>query len=131
MRLNLPRASIRLLALAMPLFVAACGSGKTRPDAVPAGDIPYSFDVTVEALKDGQFEYNEAPLTSQDLRSALNYRKEIGQPMSTLLLRRSEKQSVKDGHIVAIAGMSVALGFRAWVEERGEINEIRTTTKGE
>lgn len=130
MRLNLPRASIRLLTLAALLLVAACAS-KTRPDTATTADVPSSFDVTVEALADGQFEYNEAPLTSQDLRSALNYRKEIGQPMSTLLLKRSQKQKVRDPHIVAIAQMSVDLGFRAWVEQKHEIGEIRATTKSE
>ncbi len=128
---NLVRACLRLLVPSLLLFLAACGGGKARPDVANATDVPMSFDVVVYAQKDGQFDYNEAPLTYQDLRSALNYRKEVGEPMATLLLKRSEKQSVKDAHVVAVARISVDLGFRAWVEEKGDISEIRTTTKGE
>ena len=88
-----------------------------------------TFDVTILAEKDGQFDYGDVPFTGQDLRSALNYRKEEGLPMDTVLLKRSEKQSVKDAHVVWIARLSVDLKFKAYVEEDGEINEIQTTTK--
>ena len=83
------------------------------------------------ATKDGQFDYLDAPLTPQDLRAALNYRKEQTLPMSTVLLKRGEKEKVKDVHIVALARIAVALGFTAYVMEDGEINEIRTTTTKE
>jgi hypothetical protein len=130
MRLAVPNRPLRLLALVFSVLVlAACGRG-TKPDtAHVAGDIPSSFDVTLTADKDDQFDYQEAPFTAQDLRSALNYRKEQSLPMATVLLKRGEKQKVSNTHIVALARMAVDMEFKAYVEEKGEINEIRTTTK--
>ncbi len=123
---------LRLLALVLPtLILAACASG-TRTDASRAAvNAPSSFDVNLVAEKEGQFDYQDVPLTPQDLRAALNYRKEQGLPMKTLLLKRGEKNRIKDTHIVAIARIAVALGITAYIEEKGEINEIRATTKAE
>ena len=87
--------------------------------------------MTLIAEKDGQFDFQDVPLTAQDLRAALNYRKEQGLPMKTLLLKRGEKNRIKDSHIVALARIAVALEFTAYLEEKGEINEIRATTKAE
>ena len=123
---------LRLLALAvLVLVLAACAHG-TRTDAARAAvNAPASFDVTLTAEKDNQFDYQNVPLTAQDLRAALNYRKEQGSPMKTLLLKRGEKNRIKDSHIVALARIATALEFTAYIEEKGEINEIRATTKAE
>ena len=123
---------LRLLALVvLTLILAACARG-TRTDAARAAvNAPSSFDVTLIAEKEGQFDFQEVPLTPQDLRAALNYRKEQGLPMKTLLLKRGEKNRIKDTHIVALARIAVALGITAYIDEKGEINEIRTTTKAE
>ncbi|MBL0165030.1 MAG: hypothetical protein IPP82_15650 [Xanthomonadales bacterium] len=123
---------LRLLALVvLAVIVAACSRG-TRSDAARAPvNAPASYDVTLTAEKDGQFDYQNVPLTAQDLRAALNYRKEQGLPMKSLLLKRGEKNRVKDSHVVALARIAVALEFTAYIEEKGEINEIRATTKAE
>ena len=123
---------LRLLALVvLTLILAACARG-TRTDAVRAAvNAPSSFDVTLVAEKEGQFDYQDVPLTPQDLRAALNYRKEQGLPMKTLLLKRGEKNRIKDTHIVSLARIAVALGITAYIDEKGEINEIRATTKAE
>ena len=123
---------LRLLALVLlSLILAACARG-TRTDAARAAvNAPSSFDVTLVAEKEGQFDYQDVPLTPQDLRSALNYRKEQGLPMKTLLLKRGEKNRIKDTHIVSLARIAVALGITAYIDEKGEINEIRATTKAE
>jgi hypothetical protein len=132
MRLFVSIRAMRLLALVMAVVVlGACARG-TRSDAARAPvNAPATFDVTLIATKDGQFDYLDAPLTPQDLRAALNYRKEQSLPMATVLLKRGEKEKVKDVHIVALARIAVALGFAAYVMEDGEINEIRTTTTNE
>lgn len=123
---------LRLLALVLiAVVLSACARG-TRTDAARAPvNAPSSFDVTLIAEKEGQFDFQDVPLTPQDLRAALNYRKEQNLPMQTILLKRGEKNRIKDTHIVALARMALALGFTAYVEEKGEINEIRTTTKTE
>lgn len=133
MRWFVPNRVLRLMTLVSVAFVvAACGGRGAKSDINQvAEDIPTSFDVTLTAEKDGQFDYQEVPFTAQDLRSALNYRKEQSLPMSTVLLKRGEKQNVKSTHIVALASISAALGFKAYSEEKGVISEIRTITKSQ
>lgn len=122
---------LRLLALVfLAVVLAACSSRGSRSDAArAAANAPSSFDVTLIAEKDDQFDYQNVPLTAQDLRAALNYRKEQGLPMKTVLLKRGEKNRIKDSHIVALARIAVALGFTSYIENKGVINEIETTTK--
>ncbi len=129
MRLAVPHLPSRLLLLScLLLTLVACGSG-SKPGNVRPENVPASFDVVLIAGKDDQFDYMEAPLTAQDLRGALNYRKEEGKPMATVLLKRGEKQKVKDSHVVALARIAVDLRFKAFIEEKdGSISEIRTTT---
>ena len=130
-QLAIPRP-LRLLALVVLAVVVAACSRDSRSDAARGPVVtPASYDVTLIAEKDGQFDYQDVPLTAQDLRAALNYRKEQGLPMKTLLLKRGEKNRIKDSHIVALARIAVALEFTAYLEEKGEINEIRATTKAE
>lgn len=119
---------ILLLVLVAVALVACARGRKTDANLAPVV-VPPTFDVTLVAAKEGQFDYQEVPLTPQDLRAALNYRKEQSLPMATVLLKRGEKQAVKDLHIVALARIAVALGFTAYIEDDGEINEIRSTTK--
>lgn len=123
-------SSWKLLALvAAAVLLAACGKGRTKADFVPSEDIPAGFDVTLLADKDNQFDYDGAPLTVEDLRSALRYRKDESLPMSTVLLKRGEKQKVKNEHIIALARIAYQMGFKAYMEEDGQISEIRAQLK--
>lgn len=126
-------SELRRFRLAILVFfafaLAACAHGtKTDANLAPV-EVPPNFDVTLVAAKEGQFDYQNVPLTPEDLRAALNFRKEQSLPMATVLLTRGEKQPVKDTHIVALARVAVALGFKAFVDDDGEINEIRSTVK--
>ncbi len=104
---------LRLLALVfLAVVLAACSSRGSRSDAArAAANAPSSFDVTLIAEKDDQFDYQQ------------------GLPMKTVLLKRGEKNRIKDSHIVALARIAVALGFTSYIENKGVINEIETTTK--
>lgn len=120
---------LRLLALFIIAVVLAACAHHTRSDAVPASDTAaMSFDVTLVAEKDDQFDFQHVPLSAEDLRAALNYRKEQGQPMQTVLLKRGEKNRIKDSHIVGLARIAVALGFTAFIDNKGEIQKIDTST---
>ena len=116
-----------LFALLACLLLGAC-AGRARPNTVAAPDVPASFDLTVRADKDGQFDLDGATLAAEDLTGHLNYRKESGQPVQTLLLRPGEKQKVTDRHIGQIYRIHSELKIRTFVMEKegGEISEIRS-----
>ena len=126
---NRPLSLLGLVVFALVLGACARGT-KTEASLAPV-NLPASFDVTLIAAKEGQFDFMDVPLAPQDLRAALNYRKEQSLPMATVLLKRGEKERIKDAHIVALARISVAIGFTAYIEEEGEINEIRSTVSPE
>ena len=123
------RRSGPLLVLLLALLLIGGCFKQTRPgEEFSTADIPSSFDVTITAAKDGQFEYNDVPLTSVDLKDAMRYRKDQLQPLSTVLLQRGEKQRVTDSYIATIARLSHELGFRAFIKDKEGISEIRTST---
>ncbi len=120
-------APARFLALALFAFLlTACGGRAIKPEEVAqAGDVPSSFDVTILADKDNQFDFDGAPLTSEDLKSAFRYRLEERLPMGTVLLKRGEKQKVKNEHVVAFARIAYELKFKGYIQEKdGTISQV-------
>ena len=91
-----------LLFLLAALALSACG-GRARPDHVAAPDIPQSFDVTLVADKDGQFDLDGATLSEEDVKGALRYRRDQNNAAQTVLLKRGEKQKVTGRHITGLA----------------------------
>ena len=127
-----PRSWLVALACALALVLSACGGRKVSKDLIGnAGNIPASFDVTLVADKDTQFDYDGAPLTEEDLRSALRYRKEQNLPVATVLLKRGEKQKIKNEYIVSLARVAYQLNIRAFIQpnDGGEISELRAAPK--
>ncbi len=128
------RASMRTLwpaALAfLTVLLAACGGGPTKGDIVQAANIPPSFDVTIYSAKDNQFSYDGAPLTEEDLKSALRYRKEQNLPIGTVLMKRAEDQKIKNEHVISLARVAYQMNIKAYVQEKdGTISEIRAQVK--
>ena len=121
---------IGALALAAVLLVA-CGGGRTKSDAlVQAANVPASFDVTLLADKDIQFDFDGAPLTTEDLKSAFRYRQAESLPMASVLLKRGEKQKVSNEHVIALARIAFEMKFNAYMLEKdGQISEIRAQVK--
>jgi hypothetical protein len=124
------KTAILILAVAA---LSACGMfGGSRSDGIvkQAENIPTGFDVTLLAEKDVQFDFQGAPLTSQDLESAFRYRKEEKLPLSTVLLKRGEKQKVKKEHLASLVRIAGQMGFKAYVEEGdGVISELQASGK--
>ncbi len=121
------RVAFVLLASA---FLGACGGSRSKPDVVQAANIPSSFDVTLMSDKDKQFDFDGAPLTAEDLKSALRYRQEEKLPMASVLLKRGEKQKVTDEHLAALARIAYEMKFKAYVKEKdGQISELRAQVK--
>lgn len=116
--------------IALAFVVAACGSRVSKDLVTQAANIPSSFDVTLVADKDNQFDYDGAPLTEEDLRSALRYRKEQNLPCATVIVKRGEKERIKNEHIIALARVAYQLKMRAFMQAKdGTISELVAQTK--
>jgi hypothetical protein len=120
----------------LAFVVAGCGGRVNKDLLAQASNIPPSFDVTLIAAKDNQFDYdptggtNPAPLTEEDLRSALRYRKEQNLPCTTVLVKRGEKERIKNEHIIALARIAFQLKMRAFMQAKdGTISELVAQTK--
>jgi hypothetical protein len=112
----------RLLALVLlGLTLAACGGRdeiKKGTSDIPASNAPTTFDLTVAADKDNQFDLDGATLTAEDLRGHIRYRNEPGhQPVHTVLLKTGEKEKIKNTHVAALAGIARDLKLEAYVRD--------------
>lgn len=125
-------STLRICALALLTGVlVACGGRGVTPDMLQqSANVPSSFDVTLVADKDNQFDLDGAPLTAEDLKSAFRYRLEEKLPMTSVILKRGEKEKVKNEHIVALARMAYEMKFSAYLMEKdGQISELRAQMK--
>ena len=122
----------RFVPLALLLLgLAACFGGARNEELVRSEDVPTEFDVVLLAEKDDQFDFTGVPLTAEALRDAMRYRKDEALPLRSVLLKRGEKQKVTDTHILSLMRVAQELGFRAWVQQKGEIGEIRAQTRSQ
>lgn len=120
----------RFVPLALLLLgLAACFGGARNEELVRSEDVPTEFDVVLLAEKDDQFDFTGVPLTAEALRDAMRYRKDESLPLRSVLLKRGEKQKVTDTHILSLMRVAHELGFRAWVQQKGEIGEIRAQAR--
>jgi hypothetical protein len=118
--------------VALAFVVAACGGRVSKDLVTQAANIPASFDVTLVADKDNQFDYDGAPLTEEDLRSALRYRKEQNLPCATVIVKRGEKERIKNEHIIALARVAYQLKMRAFMQAKdGTISELVAQAKSD
>ena|SRR5215469_10837742 len=102
------------------VLLAACGGRDTLKNGtsdIPVANAPAKYDLTVAADKDGQFDYQDATLTREDLSGHIRYLTEIGKPAHTLLLIRGEKQKIKDTHVAALAGICRDLKLECYVRD--------------
>ncbi len=122
----------RFIPLALLLLgLAACFGGARNEELVRSEDVPTEFDVVLLAEKDDQFDFTGVPLTAEALRDAMRYRKDESLPLRSVLLKRGEKQKVTDTHILSLMRVAQELGFRAWVQQKGEIGEIRAQPRSQ
>lgn len=122
-RNNMSKNSLRskfmmFVLLGLIAVLAACG-GKDdlKKGTTDAVQVPPQYDLTILADKDGQFEWQGATLTAEDLRGHIRYQIEIAQPIKTILLKRGEKQKVTNSHVAVLAGIARDLKTQAFVED--------------
>jgi hypothetical protein len=113
---NVRIRGLRLFAIALCVaLLAACGGRDATKDAAEVANGPASYDLTVAADKDGQFDFDGATLAAEDLRGHIRYLNESGQPVHTILLKRGEKEKITNAHVGALAGIARDLHITAYV----------------
>ncbi len=111
--------TVRILAIGLLIaLMAACGGRDAiKNGTTDATDVPSSYDLTVKADKDGQFDFDGATLTAEDLRGHIRYLSEVGKPVHAILLSPGEKEKVKNTHVAALAGICRDLKITAYVQD--------------
>ncbi|MGH8091290.1 MAG: hypothetical protein ACREO6_07555 [Rudaea sp.] len=108
-----------LIALLLAML-AACGGrdaiNKGTSDVAVANS-PTTFDMTVAADADSQFEYQGATLTREDLAGHIRYLAETGKPVHSILLTTGEKQKIKNEHVAALASICRDLKITGYVRD--------------
>jgi type IV pilus biogenesis protein CpaD/CtpE len=109
---------LKIVLLALLLGgLAACGKDDLKKGTAEVASVPQQYDLTVLADKDGQFDFDGATLTAEDLRGHIRYLNESGRAVKTILLKRGEKEKIKNTHVSALAGMARDLKVTAYVED--------------
>jgi hypothetical protein len=128
----MPRIDFRRLMRLGPLLIvlallAACGGRNAiQEGTAEIVNVPAAFDLTIAADKDGQFDFDGATLTVEDLRGHLRYRAEVGKPVQTLLLKPGEKQKINNNHIAGLAGICRDLHIEGYVQDNdGRLKRIK------
>jgi hypothetical protein len=121
------RLQIALIALLIGLLAACGGRDDLKKDATDVtSDAPVSYDLTVAADKDGQFDFDGASLAAEDLRGHIRYLNESGHPVHTILLKRGEKEKIKNTHVGVLAGISRDMKITAYVQDNdGHLKVIK------
>jgi hypothetical protein len=110
--------TVRILAIVLLIaLMAACGRDAIKEGTTDATGVPSSYDLSVKADKDGQFDFDGATLTAEDLRGHIRYLSEVGKPVHAILLTPGEKEKVKNTHVAALAGICRDLKITAYVED--------------
>ena len=107
---------VALLALLLGAL-AACGHDDLKKGTTEVTAVPAQYDLTILADKDGAFDFDGATLTAEDLRGHIRYLDEAHRPVKTILLKRGEKEKIKNTHVSELAGMARDLKVTAYVED--------------
>jgi hypothetical protein len=123
---------LKVAALGLLVVVlAACGHDDLKKGTTDAVKTPVQYDLTVLADKDGQFELQGATLNAEDLRGHIRYLNETGHPVHTILLKRGEKEKVKNTHVAGLAGIARDLKVESFVEDNdGRLKVIQIADDG-
>jgi hypothetical protein len=97
--------------------LAACGRNDIKKGTSDAANGPASYDITIGADKDGQFDFDGATIDRETLRGHIRYLNEAGRTVHTILLHPGEKEKIKEPHISALAGIARDLHVTAYVKD--------------
>ncbi len=110
--------TLRIVAIALVVAVlAACGRNDIKNSTTDVEGAPATYDLSVKADKDGQFDFDGATLTAEDLRGHIRYLNETGKTVHAILLTRGEKEKITNVHVAALASLSRDLKITAYVTD--------------
>ena len=113
--------SFRIFAIGLLIaLMAACGGHAIKNGTTDAADVPQAYDLSIKADKDGQFDFDGATLTAEDLRGHIRYLTEVGKPVHAILLTRGEKEKITNVHIAALASICRDLKIIAYVKDNDD-----------
>jgi hypothetical protein len=107
---------VSVLALLLGVL-AACGRDDLKKGTTEVVDVPATYDLTLSADKDGQFDFDGATLAAEDLRGHIRYLNENGRTVHTILLKPGEKEKVKNAQVGALAGIARDLHVVCYVQD--------------
>jgi hypothetical protein len=118
---------IAVIASLIGLLAACGGRDEIKNNTTDAAsDAPSSYDLTVAADKDGQFDFDGASLAAEDLRGHIRYLNESGHPVHSILLKRGEKEKIKNTHVGVLASISRDMKITAYVQDNdGHLKVIK------
>ena len=118
---------IAVIASLIGVLSACGGRDDLKKDATDVtSEEPASYDLTVAADKDGQFDFDGASLAAEDLRGHIRYLNESGHPVHSILLKRGEKEKIKNTHVGVLAGISRDMKITAYVRDNdGHLKVIK------
>jgi len=107
-------------------LLAACGGTSELKHSSTVADVPVQYDLSLEADKDGQFDYDGATIDKETVRGHIRYLNEAGKPVHTLYLKRSEKQKVTNAHILALSSIARDLKLQLYVQDNdGKLSIVK------
>jgi len=111
--------TLRVIVIALLIAaLAACGGrDEIKKGTADVANAPASYDLTVAADKDGQFDFDGATLAAEDLRGHIRYLNESGHTVHSILLKRGDKEKIKNTHVAALAGIARDLHVIAYVQD--------------
>ena len=117
----------RMLLLALfAAALAACGGTSELKHSSTVANVPAQYDLSLEADKDGQFDYDGATIDKETVRGHIRYLNDSGKPVHSVFLKRGEKQKVTNAHILALSSIARDLKLDVYVQDNdGKLSVVK------
>jgi len=118
---------MRALPLTLCVAVlAACGGTSELKHSQTVANVPGQYDMSLEADKDGQFDYDGATIDKETVRGHIRYLNDSGRPVHSIFLKRGEKQKVTNAHILALSSIARDLKLDVYVQDNdGKLSVVK------
>jgi hypothetical protein len=106
--------------------LAACGGTSELKHSATVANVPQQYDLSLEADKDGQFDFDGATVDKETVRGHIRYLNDAGKPVHSVFLKRGEKQKVTNAHILALSSIARDLKLDVYVQDNdGKLSVVK------